>query len=123
VQNIVTIKYEPDGTEAWRRFTRGGYDQAGGRDVAVDAHGNAYVTGRGFNVNENMDFITVKYRPDGALDWTRIYDGPGGRTDIPIRIAVDAFQNVFVLGDSNGGFGTYLDFATIGYESNRRSRG
>jgi outer membrane protein assembly factor BamB len=121
VQNIVTIKYEPDGTEAWRRFARGGYDQAGAREIAVDTFGNAYVTGWGFNTNENMDFVTLKYRPDGALDWTRLYDA-AGRTDIPIRIAVDAYQNVFVLGDSNGGFGTYLDFATIRYDPNRRSR-
>jgi hypothetical protein len=73
------------------------------------------VTGFGFNQNENMDFVTLKYTPTGNLAWTQIFQGPVGFTDWPLRIAVDTEQNVFVTGDSNSGFANYLDFTTIRY--------
>jgi hypothetical protein len=115
VTNIVTIRYEADGTIAWQRLERGGYDQAVGRDVAVDAAGNAYVTGYGFDQNENSDYVTLKYTPDGSLAWTQVFAGQAGFTDIPIRIAVDAAQKVFVAGDTHGGIENYFDYATIRY--------
>jgi len=119
VQSIVTIRYEPDGTELWRRLDRGGYDQAQGRDVAVDAAGNAYVTGFGFNDNDNLDFVTLKYTPVGGLAWIERFDGQG-LNDIPIRIAVDDAQNVFVAGDTHGGLANDYDFGTIRYRQRSR---
>ena len=112
---IATLRYEPDGTEVWRRLDRGGYAHAGGRDVAVDLAGNAYSTGWGFNRNEDMDYVTLKYTPDGERAWSQTFAGPAGATDWPIRVAVDDARNVFVAGDSNGGLATYFDFATIRY--------
>ena len=112
---IVTIRYEPDGTQVWQRLDRGGYDHALGRDVAVDRLGRAYVTGYGFNENGMEDMVTLSYTPTGGLNWRRIYADPHGRSDRATAIAVDASSNVFVAGDAWVGFENYYDFTTIRY--------
>jgi hypothetical protein len=115
VQNIVTIRYEPDGAQVWQRLNRGGYAQAHGSDVAVDKGGQAYVTGYGFNENGFEDMVTLNYTPTGDLAWTRIYADPNGRSDRASAVAVDDGSNVFVAGDSWAGFDNYYDFTTIRY--------
>jgi len=67
--------------------------------VAVDASGNAVVTGYGTNVSNDTDIITRKYQgSDGALLWSATFDG--GRYDYGRSIAIDASGNVLVGGDS-----------------------
>jgi hypothetical protein len=116
---IVTIRYEPDGTPLWQRLDRGGYDHALGRDVAVDRFGRAYVTGYGFNENGLEDMVTLSYSPTGGVIWKRIYADPHGRSDRSHSIAVDEASNVFVAGDAWVGFGNYYDFTTIRYSESR----
>lgn len=117
VTNIVTLRYEPDGTQVWQRLDRGGYAQALGRDVAVDRLGRAYVTGYGFNDNGMEDMVTLSYTPSGDRTWTRIYADPHGRSDRATAIAVDQASNVFVAGDAWAGFANYYDFTTIRYSA------
>jgi len=98
---IVTIRYAPDGTELWQQLENAGYVSASGDDVAVDAEGNIYVTGYGFNYSYWNDIITLGYTPDGDLLWTQIYAGPEpDQSDYPQVIAVDEDANVFVTGHS-----------------------
>ncbi|GAH93405.1 unnamed protein product, partial [marine sediment metagenome] len=63
----VTIKYSPNGTEAWiARYTAGvvrGDDWA--TAVCVDQHNYVYVTGCSESVDGNPDYLTVKYSPSG----------------------------------------------------------
>jgi uncharacterized delta-60 repeat protein len=112
---IVTIRYEPDGTPLWQRLDRGGYAHAVGRDVAVDRLGRAYVTGYGFNENGMEDMVTLSLTPTGTVAWRQIYADPHGRSDRSHAIAVDASSNVFVAGDAWVGFDHYYDFTTIRY--------
>jgi uncharacterized delta-60 repeat protein len=113
--NIVTIRYEPDGAEAWRRLEKAGFDHALGYDAAVDSLGRAYVTGYGFNQNNEEDMITLCYTPAGDLAWTRVYADPHGRSDRARAVVVDDAFNVFVAGDAWVGFENYYDFTTIRY--------
>ena len=112
---IVTLRYEPDGREVWRRLDRGGYAHALGRDVAVDSLGRAFVTGYGFNKNNEEDMVTLRYTPQGELAGTQIYADPNGGSDRANSIAVDEAFNVFVVGDAWVGFKNYYDFTTIRY--------
>jgi hypothetical protein len=112
---IVTLRYEPDGTQMWQQLERGGYAHALGQDVAVDGLGRAYVTGYGFNENGFEDMVTLSYSPDGDLTWTQIYADPNGHSDRSAAIAVDEAFNVIVAGDAWVGFENYYDFTTIRY--------
>jgi len=113
--NIVTIRYAADGTELWQRLENGGYSQASGDDVGVDAQGNIYVTGYGFNYSFWEDIITLGYSPEGDLLWTQVYVGPDypEQSDYPQAIAVDDVGNVFVAAHSWGDDSD--DFTTIRY--------
>ncbi|HEX8426848.1 SBBP repeat-containing protein [Hymenobacter sp.] len=96
------------------------YDEA--KAVAVDAAGNAYVTGLSYNSDGTDDYATVKYafnpNPNSTLQtgqqlWAARYDGAGSY-DEAAAIAVDGSNNVYVTGYSLG-TSTGYDFATLKY--------
>ena len=47
-RDIFSAKYTADGDLVWAKRA-GGADRDGGRDIAVDGSGNAYVTGTAFS--------------------------------------------------------------------------
>ncbi|RMG29254.1 MAG: hypothetical protein D6732_17785, partial [Methanobacteriota archaeon] len=116
--NMVTIKYESDGTEEWvsrfQGFLEGGFYQLTG--MVVDDHGNVYATGWMETDTTEQDYLTVSYSPEGILRWVQQYDGPAGQNDKATAIAIDALNNVYVTGVSRG-VGTGDDYATIKYSS------
>jgi hypothetical protein len=66
------------------------------RAMAVDAAGNAYVTGvQSPEGTPNM--VTIKYGPTGNQVWVNIY-GESGLFEYPTDINVDATGNVYVYG-------------------------
>jgi len=113
--DITTIKYSPDGNELWIRHYNGpanGYDA--GQAIAVDAEGNAYVTGNHTTAG-GLDCATLKYSPNGELLWTASFDGPDNGADVLFTIALDDSANAYV-----GGFvssGGAIDIVTIKYDS------
>ncbi len=113
--SIVTIRYDKEGTELWRRLENAGYAHTSGDDVAVDAEGRIYVTGYGYNYSYWEDNITLGYSPDGDLLWTQIYANPQpDGSDYPQAIAVDEDANVFVAAHSWSSE-TSNDYTTIMY--------
>lgn len=89
--------------------------------MAVDAAGNVYITGFVNTTHNDVDYLTLKYAPDGTLLWRKRYNGKGNDVDRARSIALDADGNVYVTGDSDNGKGNHktnlsgLDIVTIKY--------
>jgi uncharacterized delta-60 repeat protein len=114
--DFVTVKYNTNGTQQWaRRYSGPG---AGGDEptgLALDAAGNAYITGiLSVGMTNSEDCATIKYNSQGDLVWSRRYNGPANRNDRAKAIAVDSKGNVFVTGHSFQP-STGYDFNTIKY--------
>jgi hypothetical protein len=109
------VHAQPD--TAWvRRFDGNAHSSDYLSSSAVDRQGNVYVTGFANDTGSGMDYLTIKYRPNGDTAWARTYNGPGNDMDAGRGIKVDNAGNVFVTGESQGS-GTGVDFATIKYDS------
>jgi subtilisin-like proprotein convertase family protein len=96
--DFLLLRYDAAGAEQWVRSYDGptaGSDEA--RAVAVDAAGDAIVTGRSAD-----DWATVKWSPSGTQLWAAREDGPSHAADDPHAIAVDGAGNVYVTGESQG---------------------
>ncbi len=102
---------------AWvRRYDGPGHGDDWATALAVDSAGNVYVAGvsAADTGSVNLDFVTLKYRPNGDTAWVRRRDFGGN--DAPTGLVVDAGGNVYVTGEGNG------QLATIAYDSTGRVR-
>ncbi len=84
----------------------------GARALAVDAAGNAYVTGQS-NIGGMSDFVTAKIDANGVTQWRSMANGATNFLDQAYAIVVDGAGNVFVSGDSYSGGNS--DFLTVKY--------
>jgi uncharacterized delta-60 repeat protein len=111
-ENFATVKYDRDGNQLWARWYNSPRNHVDGpRALAVDGDGNVCVTGLtlvagcpGYpSCNDDYDFLTVKYDPDGTLLWEQLWDGDWieyypGSYDEAYYIQIDREGNVFVAG-------------------------
>jgi len=121
--DFLTIKYNSNGVQQWLRTFNGtgnGFD--GYTHIAVDATGNAYVTGQsdgttyigGFPFNTKADYRTIKYDPNGTMLWSK--RAGTINQDMPTSLVLDGASNVYITGQSNGPSET--DYLTLKYDLN-----
>src|SRR3989304_1547252 len=107
--NFATLKYDPNGIELWASVYDGpGYtpffccsdywDEP--YDLALDAEGNAYVTGKSRGEKSNDDWATVKYDRSGAEVWVARYDSQDHDNDWAYAVVAARSGDVFVAGTS-----------------------
>lgn len=116
--DILTIKYNPDGTENWvQRYNGGSNGDDHSTGIAVDASGNVYSGGYRDSSGFGKDFILIKYNSSGDRQWTVRYNGPGSADDIMTAMTSDASGNIYVSGTSIGS-GSGEDIATLKFDAN-----
>jgi hypothetical protein len=100
-------KYDPDGTLLWiEQLGTSDYDES--FSVAVDASGNAFISGLtegslgGTNVGSRDAFLS-KYDPAGNLLWTEQLGT--NEHEKSWSVAVDASGNAFISGNTYGSLG------------------
>lgn len=102
-------KLSPDGTVQWATYL-GGSDQDAPVALAVDAQGNAYVTGNTTSpdfpstvpligvAGQSAVFVT-KFSPDGTIAFSALLSGEGANT--ALAMALDHSGSVYIVGRTN----------------------
>ncbi|MBS1619289.1 MAG: hypothetical protein JST76_12265, partial [Bacteroidetes bacterium] len=82
--DIVTLKYNPDGSLAWeRRLLASDPTRASnGICMTADLLGDVYVTGTTYN-GLDTDIVTAAYDTAGTLLWSKTYGRKFGSNDVP----------------------------------------
>ena len=109
------IKLDPTGSTLVYSTYLGGIELDYGQGIAVDAHGNAYVTGNTYSINfpttasafqrsfgGGSDAFVTKLNPSGSALVYSSYLG-GNASDYGWGIAVDAADNAYVAGATSSG--------------------
>ncbi|MEY2407721.1 MAG: hypothetical protein QOF48_391, partial [Verrucomicrobiota bacterium] len=79
--------------------------------IVADKDGSIIVGGYSYGIGTGVDYLTIKYTPDGIGLWTNRYDGPEHDTDWIESVALDGSGGVYVAGLSG------TNFVTIKYTS------
>ncbi len=122
--DYITCKFAPDGTRLWRAIYNGpgnGFDGFStwwffkAQLIAVDAAGNAYVSGtsKGTAGVSDNDYATIKYDTNGNPVWVARLDAASpNETAFASCMALDAHGNVYVTGFGSPGY------RTVKYDNN-----
>ena len=115
-EDFMTIKYNSIGDTVWTKlYTTNGLGLDEGTDIILSQISGVYVTGFSYKNATNNDYYTLKYNTSNGNEiWATRFDGPASNSDKAGFMAVDAGDNIYVSGTSNGG-STNLDYSTIKY--------
>jgi len=118
----LTIKYATDGVIQWVRTHEGtGSSETEVHAIGLDGNGNIYVIGSSGGIGTWADITTIKYQPDGNVEWVRSYNGSNNANDFGWALFIDDSGNVYVSGYSRvSSFDD--DYVTIKYSSNGDTR-
>lgn len=109
--DIVTIKFNPQGVQIWKKiYDSGGNDQP--TDIVMDRYNNVYVAGV-----SGDESLVLKYNPIGDTLWIRKYTESGFRFPVT-TIDIDNRNNVYIGGSKGNISNGTQNFYVIKYNSN-----
>ncbi len=116
--SYATLKINTAGVQQWVSIYNGpGNDYDAANALTLTPAGNIAVTGRSLGTGATAeDMATILYDPNGAVIWTRRFDGGAVNYDEGVAIVADSSNRVFVTGYSYKTSNN--DYLTIKYEAN-----
>lgn len=114
LDDYATIKYNAGLSQQWVSRTSGSLNERP-TSLSVDGSGFVYVTGSAF-AGGNYDYLTVGYRTDGSLFWSKMETGTGGANDYASYVVATDSQSVYVTGSANFS-STGIAYFTLRYTS------
>ncbi len=117
--DYATVKYDPSGNELWVVRYDGFLNSDKAVDIALDKHGNIYVTGSSYDSSyyQHNDFVTIKYDSNGIEQWQTRYNGYGSSYDVAVNIALDDSGYIYVAGNCSDSSNYYYNYAVVKYNS------
>lgn len=115
-RDVVTAVYQPSGAKLWQQvYTTSGVHNYDAKDVKVDSNGNIVIVGTSANQNSDVNYLTLRYSPTGALTWARQQDAGNHRDDLVGECVIDSNDNIIITGIEYLNIGG--DAITIKYDS------
>lgn len=103
---IVTQKYDANGTELWTMLEDGTENHSGlegkGLCISVSSQGNVFVGGYLTTSATGNNIIAIKYNSAGSMQWSRVINGGGNEEDKAWGIVVDSYENSYITGYVTG---------------------
>ena len=97
--SLLLAKYNISGTVQWQRVL-GGSSSEDGSSINFDSSGNVYVFGQTNSEGSGLnDFLLAKYNSSGTIQWQRVFGGVA--SEVGESVAIDASDNIYVLGKTN----------------------
>jgi hypothetical protein len=98
--SAVALSFGPTGNVRWSHYPFFGFDyeESSASDIALDASGNAFVTGYVYKPGfpDYTDSFVISRTSAGAARWARSYDSGG--SDQGLAVATDPAGNAYVTG-------------------------
>jgi uncharacterized delta-60 repeat protein len=120
-EDIVTIMYNPNGTQRWSKIYKGSGNQSDRAfGIVVDETDHIFITGYSTTETGNKDYITICYDQNGNQVWeSNPFNGAGNGDDESQAIGIITNSNntksVLVTG-SSWGLNSNHDYVTIWYD-------
>lgn len=107
-------------TPAWVNVLGAGGDNTDRYNAMTeDAAGNIYAAGYTYNSITDKDFLIAKLNSSGDTIWTRQYNNSSANgSDKALFISLDALNNIYVCGITDGGSVNNNDIVTQKYNNN-----
>ena len=99
--DLIILKYSSSGNLLWEsRYNGPANNTESFKDMVLDDSCNIYVTCSSFEgaALGNINWVTLKYSPNGVLIWKQSLDWTLHKEDVPFSITLDNQNNVFVAG-------------------------
>ena len=119
LKDVLLLKYNSSGELLWSRTWRGtgvNSNESSASKILFDSEGFIYVMGTASIATNYLDFLVIKYDPNGDTVWVRTFDGMNENVDVATDIVIDNNDNIYLTGLLSR-FGT-SDNGTIKYDKN-----